>query len=770
MTEAPSHGISIAYHNKAMALDSLSINVNEELVAISDEIRSKFIDLQTKALPDIDDALKRYTHMGLSRATFNLYEKEQLVNFDELKPSGQIIFFPLHVQDDAFTCTLCMKDAPELDFRKMFPFFEKFQGLLDEVRKVTLIRGVNYDQQALILQRYANRFLQHAENDIAESRWSMNPAAMEPETVHGNDDEKSITKERPDYLKLAMLKCHWNVDFFSSDFVILQDDVSQELETLETIDDEYKVEFEKICIPIPLVPRLIDVVVGKFKALWAEFAPSFVPGWKQDFVQVITMHIMNEIDLGKYSCQTSLETMKNEIQEKFEYYTQGFDEYITGLESKFKGLENQAIDDTIFNAMLDGYKDAVGLPPNIEIMTDAIKAARGAIQATSIAPGMETDALIAEMTMDHVKNCLVNFKDCMARFTVDRLQHAIMNSVSRYVEEQLEKTLVQAETGIVQVVNAALVKKIVREFASSQAKRLAMQDLQEGEAILEPSMILEAFKASARMVIAGFRIDTDNLLQFANEMLDETIRDIIAPHVQKFLALKRDVSFLKEFVLKGDVLNNYLDQHSEHFYDPKSFSKGLSDFVSEDLSQLPVEWGSLLVNWFTAFTNVFQLEHAQKAMTRPEIVQKFFDFIKIVADEQTNFDNTFAILSSYAGSLTDSKEKNVLLEFLKCFEQSQEIPEKFLPHFENRVLKAIDAIDPSELEIPLDHESISNEIIKDIAINTSYLVPGTILVPSEIVFQLDKDPKVEFKLQFDAGTDGLTISILTNWMRLMEAY
>ncbi|HME56000.1 MAG TPA: hypothetical protein VKM55_27600 [Candidatus Lokiarchaeia archaeon] len=770
MTETPRHGISVAYHSKAMALDSLSIDVNEEIVATSDENRSKFIELQSKALSEIDDALKRYAHVGLNRATFALHEKQQLVNFDGSTPSVKIMFFPLHVQEDAFTCMLCMKDAPQLDFRKMFPFFEKSQGLLDEIRKVTLVRGVNYDQQALILQRYANRFLQHAENDIAESQWSMEPAAMESEAVQGDTDKKSTIKERPDYVKLATLKCHWNVDFFSSEIAILQDDVSQELETLETIDDEYRVEFEKICIPIPLVTRLGDIVVGKFKALWAGLAPSFVPGWKQDLVQGIARHVMDEIDLGKYSCQTSIDTMKNEIQEKFEGYMQGFDEYVTGLESKFKGLENQSIDYTIFNAMLDGYKDAVGSPPNIDIMADAIKAARGAILATSIAPNMETDALIAEMTMDHVKNCLVGFKDGMTRFTLERVQQAIVMRISRHVEEQLEKALVQAETGIVQVVNAALVKKIAREFASNQAKRLATQDVQESEAILEPSMILEAYKTTARSVIAGFKIDTDGLLQFANEMLDETIRDIIAPHVQKFLALKRDVSFLKEFVLKGDVLNNYLDQHSEHFYDPKSFSKGLSDFVSEDLSQLPVEWGSLLVNWFTAFTNVFQLQHTQKAMTRPEIVQKFFDFIKIVADEQTNFDNTFAILSSYAGSLTDSKEKNALLEFLKCFEQSQEVPEKFLPHFENRIVKAIDAIDPSELEIPLDHESISSEIIKGMATDTSYLVPGTILVPSEIVLQLDKDAKVEFKLQFNAGADGLEISILTNWMRLMEAY
>ena len=65
-----------------MALDSLSINVNEEIVATSADNRSKFIDMQSKAIVEIDDALKRYAHVGLSRATFTLHDKQQFVNFD----------------------------------------------------------------------------------------------------------------------------------------------------------------------------------------------------------------------------------------------------------------------------------------------------------------------------------------------------------------------------------------------------------------------------------------------------------------------------------------------------------------------------------------------------------------------------------------------------------------------------------------------------------------------------------------------------------------
>ncbi|NMC03704.1 MAG: hypothetical protein GYA24_00765, partial [Candidatus Lokiarchaeota archaeon] len=204
---------------------------------------------------------------------------------------------------------------------------------------------------------------------------------------------------------------------------------------------------------------------------------------------------------------------------------------------------------------------------------------------------------------------------------------------------------------------------------------------------------------------------------------------------------------------------------------PKSFGKLLGDWVSAEVAQLPVEWGSLLGNWFAAFTNVFQIQHAQKALTRSEIVTKFYEFTKIVADEQNTFENTFAIMSACVGTLADSKDKKALTEYLKRFEQSQAFTERFPGYLEGKIGKVLAEIKPIDLEVTIDDKpTLAAAIARRVEAGAPGLPADTIPIPSEIVFQFDKDPKIEYKLALEAASDGLSVTLLTNWFKLVDAY
>ncbi|MHA1683458.1 MAG: hypothetical protein ACTSUE_21140, partial [Promethearchaeota archaeon] len=263
------------------------------------------------------------------------------------------------------------------------------------------------------------------------------------------------------------------------------------------------------------------------------------------------------------------------------------------------------------------------------------------------------------------------------------------------------------------------------------------------------------------LFIAGFQLTIQELVQFANELLDDEERDVISPHVQKFLNLKRDINFLKNFILQPEIYNNFMHLHSEHFYDPKSFAKQMSAFASDGAEKLPIEWTVLMENWFSTFSNVFQIKHAQQSMSRPEIIARYFDFIKIIADEQDNFENTFTIISSYAGSLKDSREKRILLEFLKRFEQSQDIQEKFPGYFEKKIQEAMDELDIGNLlQINVNDPAFKDKLIKKTIGDTLNPLSQSLVFPSELAWRKGEG---EFKFLFKVEDGILKVDLTTNW-------
>jgi hypothetical protein len=769
MTTVPSHGMALAYHNKAMDLNSLAINVNEELLATSEEKRNLFVGLQQKFLNDVDAALKRHSHVSFSRAIMHVYDKAQLLQGMAADPVGRALFFPLKIQEDAMICTLISAGTEQLDYRRVIPSMEKIQAHLDEVRRVTLVRGINFVQQDAILQRYANRFMQHAEADFSEARWNLvKPAHAQPSDTVAIDLPPA--PERPEWIRVATYRMPWRVDPMTGEFIPSVDDTTQEIEPLTAVEDEYLIQFNIVCPALPIVPRLLETATAHLNKLWTGLTPTFVPQWKHDLVQALVGKIMANVDVGAYSVIMMPSIIERELLDKVTEHVKGYDEYASGLEARFRDLKSQPVDTNIFGAMLEGFKSVVGKSPAIDLLAGTIKVAHAASLASAIAPGMDADARVAEGTLLQVKQGITGICSALVQAAVEELKLSMLQQAAASLDARLLKDALQNEKGIVKAIGTSILKLASQAFFKRQVERLASAGAADSP-IVDPHAFKDDYKAALKSCIAGFKIDIGQLIQLAAELLDAAQQDVIAPYLQKFLSLKRDVVFLKEFLLKADVLNKFLEKHYEHFYDPKSFGKLLGDWVSGEVAQLPVEWGSLLGNWFAAFTNVFQIQHAQKALTRSEIMQKFYDFTKIVADEQNTFDNTFAIMSSFVGSLTNSKDKKALTEYLKRFEQSQAFQEKFPGYLEGKINKALDGIKASDLEVTLnDQAGITAAIARRVESGIPGMQAGGIAIPSEIVLQFDKDGKIEFKLALEAAPDGLTVNFLTNWFRLVDAY
>ena len=135
-----SHGFSFVYYNRAMDLNSLSINVNEDLVHINEESRSELIELQKKIIDELNNDITQYGAINFSRMLMQIYPEEEIAKTPNIPPLGNILLFPQDIGDDKMSFMLFTENNDPLDFRRMFPTFEKIQARLDEIRKVTLVQ------------------------------------------------------------------------------------------------------------------------------------------------------------------------------------------------------------------------------------------------------------------------------------------------------------------------------------------------------------------------------------------------------------------------------------------------------------------------------------------------------------------------------------------------------------------------------------------------------------------------------------------------------
>ncbi|NMC05383.1 MAG: hypothetical protein GYA24_09235, partial [Candidatus Lokiarchaeota archaeon] len=554
MTSVPGHGMALSYYNKAMDLHSLVIDVNEEILATSEEKRAHVIGLQQKFLKDIDVALKRHSQVSFCRATVHFFPKASLLRGSTKTPVGQALFFPLKIQGDALTCALFTAGIEPLDHRRIIPTMEKIQSQLDEVRRVTLVRGINFVQQDAILQRHANRLMQHAEADYCEARWHQAKQPVMKSPAKMAIDVPPVP-ERPEWLKVATYHMPWHIDATNGQFIPRVDETTQEIEALEAaIEDEYLIQFHIVCPAIPIVPRLLETACTHLDKLWTELIPSFVPRWKHDLVQALIGRVVASMKTEEYSIKTTPGIMERDVLDLVIGLMKGYDEYASGLEGKFRDLKSQPVDANIFNAMLEGFKTVVGKSASIDLLADAIKTAHAASLASTISPGMESDPRVAEGTLLQVKLGIHGLKTTLVQSTVEALKQAMLGQVATKLDDLLIKKALQNEKGIVKEIGISIVKEASKTFFRRHVEQLAGEG-GAGTPVLDPATYQADYKEALHSYLATFKIDIGQLIQLAAELLDQDQQDTIAPYMQKFIALKRDVVFLKEFVLKSNVLN-----------------------------------------------------------------------------------------------------------------------------------------------------------------------------------------------------------------------
>ncbi len=762
MTIPHDHSLYLVYFNKAMDLFALSINVNEEPVFFDEETRTEMINAGHELLNKLNERIKACSVLEFNRATFNVFNASDLVNGATGKPTGKVMVFPIKIHDDNILFAVQTRDTTAMDYRKVIPSLEYMQSMFDEVRKVTLVRGINFVQQNNVLQRYANRFLQYPEIDYMEGSWR----ASEKAAVQ----DEHVKTQHAEHVPVATLDVPWRLVFPQGNVKL--DAIESTFKSInpDDIDEEYIIEFYKNFVPAPLVPSLAGSVLQILYDLWGKVLRDVYPPWTRGLVKAILEHFsLGMVGSGNAITGIDLNESMAGLDRDLHDFIKRNVEFLDGASTKIGEFEGQDLDATYLGTFLESFKESYG---DVPLLDDTIKAVHGAqeeILKTNINPARGDDLASAGRALGRVKAVLEGLGGTLLPTMAKHARLIVVDRSAQLIEDIVKETVLPNEKGVVKTIGSRILQQATERLVDMNHYRvLSGAETGQGK-LVEPGGLVADISKMLGDISARFRLSIAELMHFAHDLLDEDQHDAIDAHIQKFALLEKDVQFLREFIFNASVFNAFIEKHGVHFYDPKSFANLFGEFVTSKIEKLPLEWKNLPSNWCSAFSNVFQVEHAQKPMDRPAIIGKFFDFMKIVTDEQCSFENTFSIMSSYAITLQDAREKRALLEFLKRFEQSQEIREKLPTYFEGKLLGALDSIDVLQaLDAGLPVQDFKDAVVKRSLQDLASLFSNGLLLPAEISFQLEKDAKIEFRLVIEPKEDKMSVTVLTNWYRLVE--
>jgi uncharacterized membrane protein len=766
MKSAKHHGMSLLYHSKAMDLSSLSVNMDEDIVPVAEPLRNDLITAENKVFADFDETLKRFGYMSFNRAILNVFGKDDLLQSSVSTPVGSIYLYPLKIHGDTFVFSLYVPDLPDLDHRKMIPTFEAMHGMLDELRKITLVRGINFEQQEQILQQHANRFIQHAEIEFLQGSWNAGKAPSAKTTI----DEIIALHSAPEFMRIAMVTMPWHVNYLTNRLELSEIEATQELDTLEEVDETRIIDLTKLAPPVPLVPSLVTSSITALNDAWKVIESSFVPAWKRKLVEAFVRRYMTEIQASTFTIDTPLPGIETAIDDAVGDNLEKLIGFLAGVDKKLDDGEEQTFDLASFTSVYDGFKEIYITVDGQGDIFDSIAAAYDAWEKTGHYLGSPTATFDFKQFVQDIKKTLQRLQTAFKPVVLKNIRVELARQVTSTLESRLATELLETERGAVKQAGTKMLAKAIADLLKREVEKIAAGAETNGESLLDMVGFSVEFTNILHESTTVFKIDVDDLVQFANDLLDDDAqRAAVYVHVQKFATLKSDIYFLRDFLLKPETFNQFLEKHAAHFYDPLSFSKQFSDFISEDLEQLPLDWASLASNWLVAFSNLYQVQYAQKAFDRAELLRRFFDFISIVVEGQVSFEQIFAIITSYSSTVTDPKEKKGLIEYMKRFEQSQGAQEQLPAYLENKIdsflnEQGLGSLVAASLEQEGSIESVIARSVEDLA----SISTDIILVPAETVFQAEKDTRIEFKISIDMVLDRLSVHLSTNAFKLVD--
>ncbi|MHA1698185.1 MAG: hypothetical protein ACTSWN_05030 [Promethearchaeota archaeon] len=769
------HGLVLRYYCRDMDLNSLSINANEEVISLTEEKRAELVQTEDEILRSLESDLQDYSNVIFSMGFFNVIRASNMNSGDLGEKDGTTFLFNMDLGDDNLIFHVFKEGDLNVDFRKMIPSFERIHSEFSELEKVTLVRGINFIQQQSILQFHTNRILQYLEMDYIQDRWQKNEALDLDSELSDLviEIDGLVLDSKPDFLKFATVRIPWSVDLNNNRLLLNIDGFSGKVESLITFDEDVIMRLWAYAIPLPLIPKIINDLLNRYREIYNTMSVHLIDEWIKDlhhsFIRQLVTRLSGIDIRASLKLAEFIETMTGIIDDLSEKYQVGF----SGLGYKIEDLDYNIFASEKYPEFKDSFKEVFS---HIEFIDDVIEIFRKAHESLifkGLDPSILKDKNISTKVLDRFFREFDGIKENIVPALIRSIQKEILRRSMDFIRSRINDIVLSKEVGVVRDIGEKILNIFTDKFLTDEVSiQLYSGSSSDTDRLL---LNLQGYKQrllqSLKEFIANYKLDVNDFIRFANELLDDKEKDLIVPHLNRFLALKRDVGFLKEYIFKPEIFNEFIEWRGDLFYDPNSFSKQFSEIIMQRVEDLPIEWPVIIPNWFTAFSNVLQVGFTQEHFGRPEILSKFFDFVEVVAERQCQFDNIFAVISSYIASIDDSNadEKNALLEFLKKLEYSKDVQEKFTKYFEKKIQETIESIDLLEiLGFSLSSEGFLDGVIADCINERLRVFPDSIIVPAEIRLVSEKNRILEFRLNFQVKQDHLEVDISTNWFKIGE--
>ncbi|MHA1791657.1 MAG: hypothetical protein ACTSVI_03365 [Promethearchaeota archaeon] len=761
------HGMFLVYYNKAMDLTSLSINVNEKLVSFAGNEQKRIIDKINSDLVQIETKTNQYTNLAFLRGQIGVFSRDSNDESIQLKKIGLLLTLPIEIDGNKFLLEFFSKNDDEIDYRRIIPSIENVHSISSELKDVALVRGITFFQQEIILQYHMKRYLQYLEIDYLKGKWRKEKQGGEDENAIGEKEENDMLlfEVRPDYMEYAIVSIPYTLDVDENKIEFDIDKATFNMVPIEGYDEEEIIEFYKEIIPPPVIPRLINDTFEKLRESWDVILLNSSNEWELKLLDIFFDDLCNAFP-DSINVKDGIASINKLIIQEINEIQAQLDSLLVDLDEKILNDVSVINDDEKFNNLMENIKENNEKSDLVLKFVELVALTRSIIKENAIAPIMLNDPKVSKDLISSMKKSTKRIASTLSSFMIKSLMKLVIKESITIINDVLKLKLLTSERGVVKDIGSRILEKFHENFTRSYLSSITdLKEQDQDVPFIEIEALSENLKKIMHESIMEFQINTTELIKFARDLLDEEEQDSIITHVQKFITLERDVTFLKNFILKSEIFNSFLEKHADHFYDPKSFSKQFLDFINKKIDELPLDWTILAENWLNAFSNIFQIQYAQSHFDRIEIINKFFDFLTIVSEEQCQFDNIFPVISSYIGILNESREKNILLEFLKRFEQSKEVQSQLPAYFENKILDLIDGTDfNSILKIDIKSENFKNKLRETCLNEMINPFEKNLLIPNELGF-MKSDVETNLEFSIDNGT--LVAKIKTSWFKKM---
>ncbi|MHA1150308.1 MAG: hypothetical protein ACTSR8_18940 [Promethearchaeota archaeon] len=340
-----------------------------------------------------------------------------------------------------------------------------------------------------------------------------------------------------------------------------------------------------------------------------------------------------------------------------------------------------------------------------EIAKITVKAIKVSISKRKDIRAIELESILHYLA-EIIKNCINIVRSVLPKYLSRRRLKTLLKDFMDQLNLMLDNEQKPAKV---------LGKKFLEKFNDYINNQIEINPfiLEKSHTYNEEALISE-FKSIVNNHLEEFfsklNLDIGDLVSFAEVMMEKD-NSLVKSHIEKFKKFSGELHYLLSYILRYSTITRYIkEEPDKEISDPVSFSNRFHRFLEKRVGAINLEWKHYILDWIKDYSKKFFNMPEQRHWSLHEIYNDFLNYLEQRKVEELKPENFINFLDTYIAKLSNSDEKDILIELLKQYELSVDIKTEFPKYIKQKIKDTIDTSSfESERTIPLKFFSIDEK-------------------------------------------------------------